>query len=402
MPRYNIPYRLLAKAYKCLIYLSLVLCVASCGGGGNGSSSENNTDATNNNNAEGVRVTDHLTIYDVQTPADFKADSNSVFTQVSERISLPLELPPNTVSFQLVLRGGDVENARFNSVENPDGVELIEEEFSRIVNDKEDYSSVLVPQGPQFTASSGPSSYSVVANAKPSDLRVTLALRTGPTPSNGATLKVKPYLASASRTPADLQPVLEVMKSIYADQAGVTLTVEPIEVLDEPAFRVVEPVFTNEVTAALISQGPAGSANVFYIDDASGSNSGLLGIAPGIGGTLGIAGNRNGVLIGLDGHLIGGQLNPDFVGETAAHEVGHLLGLFHTSERNGLVHDILADTPECDGVARDVNNDGMVSIAECLGFGATNLMFWIGDGVTRQNKLTPDQAHVIIYSPIAE
>jgi hypothetical protein len=192
------------------------------------------------------------------------------------------------------------------------------------------------------------------------------------------------------------------MKSIYADQAGVTLAVEPIEVLDEPAFRVVEAVFTNEVTAALISQGPAGSANVFFIDDASGSNSGLLGIAPGIGGTLGIAGNRNGVLIGLDGHLIGGQLNPDFVGETAAHEVGHLLGLFHTSERNGLVHDILADTPECDGVARDVNNDGMVSIAECLEFGATNLMFWIGDGVTRQNKLTPDQAHVIIYSPIAE
>lgn len=401
MPRYNIPYRLLSKAYKCLISLSLVLCVTSCGGG-NGSSSENNTDATNNNNAEGVRVTDHLTIYDVQTPVDFKADSNSVFTQVSEHVSLPLELPPNTVSFQLVLRGGDVENARFNSVENPDGVELIEEEFSRIVNDKEDYGSVLVPQGPQFTASSGPSSYNLVANAKPSDLRVTLALRTGPTPSNGATLKVKPYLASASRTPADLQPVLEVMKSIYADQAGVTLTVEPIEVLDEPAFRVVEPVFTNEVTAALISQGSAGSANVFFIDDASGSNSGLLGIAPGIGGTLGIAGNRNGVLIGLDGHLIGGQLNPDFVGETAAHEVGHLLGLFHTSERNGLVHDILADTPECDGVARDVNNDGMVSIAECLGFGATNLMFWIGDGVTRQNKLTPDQAHVIIYSPIAE
>ncbi len=89
MPRYNIPYRLLAKAHKCLISLSLVLCVTSCGGG-NGSSSENNTDATNNNNAEGVRVTDHLTIYDVQTPVDFKADSNSVFTQVSERCFIAL------------------------------------------------------------------------------------------------------------------------------------------------------------------------------------------------------------------------------------------------------------------------------------------------------------------------
>ena len=59
--------------------------------------------------------------------------------------------------------------------------------------------------------------------------------------------------------------------------------------------------------------------------------------------------------------------------ETMAHELGHQLGLFHTTEQDGQSHDPIPDTKECD---KDFNNDGIVDAYECSGWGAENLMFW--------------------------
>ena len=41
-------------------------------------------------------------------------------------------------------------------------------------------------------------------------------------------------------------------------------------------------------------------------------------------------------------------LDPPAVGQTLAHELGHALGLFHTSEYDLTTHDIYEDTPEND------------------------------------------------------
>jgi hypothetical protein len=35
------------------------------------------------------------------------------------------------------------------------------------------------------------------------------------------------------------------------------------------------------------------------------------------------------------------------MGQTMAHEIGHFLGLRHTSEHGGAAHDPITDTPEC-------------------------------------------------------
>jgi hypothetical protein len=45
----------------------------------------------------------------------------------------------------------------------------------------------------------------------------------------------------------------------------------------------------------------------------------------------------------------GGFLNLDGLATTLAHEMGHYLGLYHTSEPNGQLHDPIPDTPECTG-----------------------------------------------------
>lgn len=69
----------------------------------------------------------------------------------------------------------------------------------------------------------------------------------------------------------------------------------------------------------------------------------------------------------------------------AAHEIGHYLGLGHTTELNGAA-DLLEDTPACADIANGPCPD------------ADNLMFPIS--VLREPILTPDQVFVIERSPL--
>ncbi len=115
---------------------------------------------------------------------------------------------------------------------------------------------------------------------------------------------------------------------------------------------------------------------------------------------MGIANSWNGVLSNLSAHSSGTTLDPQLLGETAAHEMGHQLGLFHTTEKYGMEFDILTDTPEC--------SIGTVSAEECDGYGASNIMFWTpwsaasrSDG-KKQEVLCSHQQHVIKYSPLAQ
>ena len=67
-----------------------------------------------------------------------------------------------------------------------------------------------------------------------------------------------------------------------------------------------------------------------------------------------------------------------------AHEVGHWLGLRHTSERTGKTFDYIKDTPECPA-HRDHNGDGRVDQAECAGAGAEE--FDVSGSMTSTRRL---------------
>lgn len=79
-----------------------------------------------------------------------------------------------------------------------------------------------------------------------------------------------------------------------------------------------------------------------------------------------------------------GTLDTRALAVTCAHELGHYLGLYHTSERDGREHDPIADTAECAGDA------------ECPD--AVNVMFWTG-GAAR-GKLTAGQGAVMRLHPL--
>ena len=123
---------------------------------------------------------------------------------------------------------------------------------------------------------------------------------------------------------------------------------------------------------------------------------------------MGIANSWNGVLISLAAHVSGSTLNPQLLGETAAHEMGHQLGLFHTTEAGGTEFDIISDTAECPKSSWDNDNNSQMSAEECDGYGAGNVMFWTAwssssrSAGKKQEALSSYQQQVLKYSPLAK
>ena len=123
---------------------------------------------------------------------------------------------------------------------------------------------------------------------------------------------------------------------------------------------------------------------------------------------MGIENSWNGVLISLSAHASGATLKSQLLGETAAHEVGHQLGLFHTTESNGTQFDILSDTLECQKSTQNNNGDRKVSAEECESYGAENVMFWTSWSLSsrsagkKQEVLCNQQQQVLKYSPLAK
>ena len=123
---------------------------------------------------------------------------------------------------------------------------------------------------------------------------------------------------------------------------------------------------------------------------------------------MGDVNSWNGVLVSLAGHAARSSLNSQLLGETAAHQIGLYLGLFHTTERNGTSFDILSDTPECNASTQDNDSSGTVTAEECESYGADNLMFWTPWSTSsraagkKQETLSSHQQYVLKYSPIAK
>ncbi|MBX3250327.1 MAG: hypothetical protein KF901_24325 [Myxococcales bacterium] len=128
------------------------------------------------------------------------------------------------------------------------------------------------------------------------------------------------------------------------------------------------------------------SMPVFLVRDISGA----LGVAGGIPGAWAHPGSEtNGIALALDVIFEPDPLIPP-LGTVVAHETGHFLGLFHTSEVDGTVVEPLDDTPEC-GPERDTDGDGWLFPAECVGAGAENIMFW----AAQNDGLSPQQAALV-------
>ena len=135
------------------------------------------------------------------------------------------------------------------------------------------------------------------------------------------------------------------------------------------------------------------SVNIFFVCGME--LGGVIGISLGLPGPAGFHGTQGSGVI-FTSEYMGGQTTDGsgspvdgnlYTAQIIAHEVGHYLGLFHTSESTGRSFDVLDDTPRCQNIGPncpDVNN----------------LMFPFAGSANA--TITPDQAFVLGVNPLTK
>jgi hypothetical protein len=107
----------------------------------------------------------------------------------------------------------------------------------------------------------------------------------------------------------------------------------------------------------------------------------------------------------------------DVVAYIAAHETGHFLGLFHTTESSGDYFDPIADTAKCPCMNCSTTTDrakctkpdstgpllqaNLCVVSGSCG-GGDNLMFWQLYGGISKGTLSPQQASVMRINPLLQ
>jgi hypothetical protein len=315
----------------------------------------------------------------------------------------------DTISFMIHALSDVNQVPSFNSFSSPDGSDIksmLSQNRSDIPWRGEKYSNVMIPISSIYQATSGFWNYSTSSTTT-----LCLTTRKG-TISNNPTIKIQPYITGSTYTSNDISSALTIMKTIYSTN-GVTLNVLGTSTLSESKYARVSKDFTNSVTSEMVSKGLADRVNLFFISDYTDAS--YLGNSSGIPGSQGLKGSHNGVLISISAHekQDGSGLNDQLLGETAAHEMGHFLGLWHPTEgyqykKYGLDYDPITDTPQCPS-SKNTNNDSKLTAEECgQEYGADNLMFWspwtnsLNVRLGNQDNLTEGQVYVLKRALIAK
>lgn len=197
---------------------------------------------------------------------------------------------------------------------------------------------------------------------------------------------------NAAEGETTLEPVLAKVASMWGD-GGIEIGSVTYEDFDGNVDDYTVLSGDEALGSLLRTAGEDARAITFFFvqeitDDEGATILGLAGGPPGmaaVGGT-----SKSGVVVTTASFTS----DPDEVARIMAHEGGHFLGLFHTTEKDGSSFDPLDDTPEC---TTDTDGNGTYSTNECAGTGAENVMWWAASADSV--GMSADQGWVVARSP---
>lgn len=345
-------------------------------------------------------------------PAENYTSSNNVELGATALVSAlqPFDVPPNTVSFLVSLEGPDaginIGELFIAELISPSGVSLIP--FQRGVNFCDGgMCATLVPRNDSFSAEAGTWQLSLgtldgnLALIDFTTLTLNTSMRVGPMPdlsaSTPARISVKPFVSATTPTLDNMQLIINELIDFGAVN-GIIFDVQPFTVISDARFIMPPGDFQDPLTNELVSMADPTQVNLFFVESFAGARGGsLLGLAGGIPGPMGLTSAFNGVLINATATFTATNLPfwSRTTAEIAFHEMGHYLGLYHTTEQTLGAFDVLSDTPEC----VDTNGNLVADVDECAD--GLNPMFWNNDFLTAKETLSAQQRRVLYFAPIA-
>lgn len=276
--------------------------------------------------------------------------------------------------------------------------------------------TLLIPNNPEVTLEPGDWKVNFLTDAADGfEGEVDAVFKTSPASANSLDLNlyfvgVDGLDAATAQEDASFQSVLSNVEAVYGG-AGIRFgQVNYLDVTgaDADKYTVLNPDTELKQLFTLSGDRSGRSLSFFFVSDIEGdSGFTLLGLSGGVPGPPGIHGTTSS---GVAVNMADFTDDPQSIEIIMAHEAGHYLGLYHTTEANGAalapegrqpIHgaDHLSDTAHCaDG--SDADGNGILSASECSGADGGNLMFWSPANTSR--ALTSQQGTVMKTNPLIQ
>ncbi len=355
--------------------------------GNNGENQNQNNDPTTNDNQNQNQNNDPPGPGDLETVTVL--DDNASMTSGSSNL-IEVEVPEGTYSMSITVTDGTPTNMYYvDNWQGPGGFQLVPPGWAsaqtqvchqncnnRIAMSAAAFSA-LAPNNPNAKVDPGTHQFQVGAmsmtgGAVPNEtVKVTVhaeVVEDGLPPRGTLDLNLffsgsNGWTASTAENSAEVAQMIDEVDHIY-DQVGIDIGQVAYHDVDS-SYQIIEDslsgtgdlsqMFMNSAQATL--EGPS----VFFVSELRAGFGGMggqqgggsiLGISGGIPGPVMVDGSRRGgVAVATDSSQGFGAPG---IAHVTAHEVGHYLGLFHTTEQamgsfgGGPSHDPLPDTPEDD------------------------------------------------------